>query len=167
MLFYKIYLMNAYDTEDEIGNRPLIRCFQKSGVSCFIEDCNPFLLVYVDEGLFIRELFTREFLRKSNICNKPYAESEDVLKFNDLVRFKAVPITKEELYNLLPLGANKDYIKAIEKAIFNKDNNFELSTMEELSEDRYIQFNAFQEGLTTIDPYGEEYRESKALRHRR
>ena len=167
MLFYKIYLMNPYDTEEEIGNRPLARCFQKTGVSYFIEDCNPFIIAYVDEGLFIRELFTTEFLRKSNICNKPYSESEDVLKFNDLVRFKAVPITKEELYNLLPLGANKLFVKAIEKAIFNRDNDFELSTMEELSEDRYVQLSAYQDGLTTIDPYSDRYIDMKALRHRR
>ena len=167
MLFYKIYFMNPYDTEGEIGNRPLARCFQKTGVSYYIEDCNPFLVVYIDEGLFIRELFTTDFLRKSNICNKPYAEAEDVLKFNDLVRFKAVPITKEELYNLLPLGANKEFVKAIEKAVFNIDNDFELSSMEELSEDRYVQLSAYQDGLTTINPYCDEYIDMKALRHRR
>ena len=167
MLFYKIYLMNPYDTENEIGNRPLIRCFQKANVDYYIEDCNPFLVVYVDEGLFVRELFTAEFLRRSNICNQPYSESEDILRFNDLVRFKAVPITKQELYSLLPLGNNQVFVKAIEKAIFNLDNGFELSTMEELSSDRYAQLSAFQDGLTTIDPYSERYIESKTLRYRR
>ena len=55
MLFYKIYLVNPYDTENQIGNRPLLRGYIKSGVNCLIENGIPFILAYVDDGLFIRE----------------------------------------------------------------------------------------------------------------
>ena len=167
MLFYKIYLANPYDTDNEIGNRPLARCFQKTDVSYYISDCKPFIVAYIDEGLFIRELFTKEFLRKSNICNMPYSESEDVLRFNDLIRFNAVPISKEEYNNLLPLGSNENFLLALKKAIFNDNNDFELTTMEELAEDRAVQLDAFDNGLTTIHPYSDKYIGSKALRHRR
>ena len=130
MLFYKIYLLQPYDTEDEIGNRPLIRCFQKTGVGTLVEDCYPFIVAYVDESLFIRELFTGQLLKRSNICNKPFFGKEDNLRFNDLSRFKSESISsKEELYSLLSLKRNKDFVNAITTAIFNIPNEFELSQL--------------------------------------
>lgn len=167
MLFYVIYLENAYDTEDEISNRPLVRCYQKTGVSNLLEGYIPYVVAYVDERLFLREFFTTEVLRKSNFCNKPYSDSEDILKFNDLVGFKAVPISKEEVYRLLPLKRNEDFLKAIEKAVLKKDNDFPLSTPGELEEDEACQLEAYTNGLTTIHPYSDRYREIKALRHKR
>ncbi len=167
MLFYKIYLENYYDTEDEISNRPLIRAYQKTGVTNLIEDYIPFVIAYVDEGLFIREFFTGEFLRKSNFCNKPYSDSEDVLKFNDIARFKAKAISKEDLYKLLPLKRNNAFIQAIGKAILKIDNDFELSTPSEIEEDQACQLEAYNNGLTTIHPYSDRYIEIKALRHKR
>lgn len=167
MLFYKIYLMNPYDTENEISNRPLLRGYKKLGINCLVDDDKPCIIVYVDEGMFVREFFTREFLRKSSFCNNPYSESEDILKFNDLIRFKAVAITKEELYAILPLGQNKDFIKVIQKAIFDLDNDFELTNIEESNQDKGIQFEAFDKKLTTIHPYSERYKERAALRYKR
>lgn len=168
MLFYKIYLENNYDTEDEISNRALIRCFQKSGVGNPIEDYVPYVVIMVDERLFIREFFTEELLRKSNFCNMPYSESEDILKFNDLARFNRVePISKEEAYRLLPLRMNNIFMQALSKAILKVDNDFELTTPAEMAEDEACQLDAFNNGLTDIHPYSERYREIKALHHKR
>lgn len=167
MLFYKIFLDFPYDTENQIGNRPLLRGYLKSGAEVLIEDGKPYILTYVDDGLFIREFFTTEFLRKGNFCNPLYQMPEDFIKFNELSRFRIVPVDKEELFNLLSLRKNKELLLVIQKALFNIENDFEISTMEELAADRAIQFDAYQQGLTTIDPYSAQYRENKALRYRR
>ena len=168
MLFYKIYLENNYDTEDEISNRDLIRCFQKSGVANPIEDYVPYVVIMVDEKLFIREFFTGELLRKSNFCNMPYSESEDILKFNDLARFSRVEnISKQEVYRLLPLRKNDIFMQALSKAILKVDNGFELTTPAEMAEDEACQLDAFNNGLTDIHPYSERYREIKALHKKR
>ncbi len=167
MLFYKIYLVNPYDTENQIGNRPLLRGYIKSGVNSLIENGVPFILAYVDDGLFIREFFTTEFIKKVNFCNMPFAGPEEILKFNDLARFEVKSISKDELFNLLPLKKNADFIKVLQKTLFNVDNDFELSTPEDLSGDRFVQLSAYQDGLTTIDPYSDSYMNSEALRYRR
>ena len=122
-----IYLVNPFDTEDEIGNRPLARCFQKSNVSYYISDCKPFIVAYLDGNLFLREMYTNEFLRKSNICNKQFAESEDILRFNDLIRFNAVSIKdQDEVEKLRRLKTNIDFILGIKKAIFNRLLNYPI-----------------------------------------
>ena len=167
MLFYKIYVINPFDTEAQIGNRPLLRGYLKSGANCLVENGIPVILAYVDEGLIIREFFTGEYLRKKNLCNYPYDDPEEMLRFNDLSRFEVESITKDELFDLLPLKKNADFIKTVEKAIFNVQNGFVLSTPEDLESDFTYQLSAFQDGLTTIDPYGENYQNSEALRHRR
>ena len=167
MLFYKIFLDCPYDTENQIGNRPLLRGYLKSGAEVLIEDGAPYILTYVDDGLFIREFFTTEFLRKANFCNPPYSTPEDFIKFNDLSRFRIVPVDKDELFDLLSLRKNKELLSVIQKALFNIENNLEISTIEELAADRAVQFDAYQQGLTTIDPYSQQYRENKALRYRR
>lgn len=167
MLFYKIFLDCPYDTENQIGNRPLYRGYIKSGANELVEDGVPYILTYVDDGLFIREFFTTEFLRKANFCNLPYETPEDFIKFNDLSRFRIVPVDKDELFDLLSLRKNKALLCAIQKALFNLENDFELSSMEDLAADRAIQFDAYQQGLTTIDPYSAQYRENRALRYRR
>jgi len=156
MIFYKLYLVSPYNTEKEISNRPLLRGYKKLGLDCLIEDNQPCIFVYVDESMFVRELFTGEVLRKSSFCNNPFSETEDLIKFNELINFKVVSLTREEVCNVIPLKDNSEYIKVIQKAIFGLDNDFELTNTEEENLDRLIQIEAYQKRLTTIHPFNND-----------
>ena len=58
-------------------------------------------------------------------------------------------------------------MQALSKAILKVNNDFELTTPEEMDEDEAYQLEAFNNGLTNIHPYSERYREIKALHQKR
>ncbi len=169
MIYYKIYLMNNYETEQEISNRPLKRGYLKAGVNELLNDKSlvnePFIIVFVDRDMLIHEYFTGSYLRMLNITGK--SEDNDILIFNDLIKFNFERIPEDSINKYASLRANKKLRDVIRKIIFNENNDFEVTTMEELAEDRAIQFDAYTNGLTTINPYTEEYIKDKSLRLKR
>ena len=57
------------------------------------------------------------------------------------------------VYTLLLYFAIVEYALGINNHEFNDD---EVTTMEEAAQDRAIQFDAYQKGLTTINPYDKD-----------
>jgi len=164
MIYYKIYLNNNYETQNEISNRPLERGYIKTGAINLIND-KPFLLVFIDQDMLVHEAFTGNYLRMCYITGDE--NNENILTFNDLVNFNFELVTPDEMSKFIALRNNKNLKRAIRKIIFNEENEFEVSTMEELAEDRAIQAAAYEKNLTTINPYSQSYIDKQCLRLRR
>ena len=164
MIFYKIYLVNNFETEKEISNRPLARGYEKVGANELLENY-PSIIVFIDNDMLVHEFFTGSYLRKYNITGD--SNDSAILAFNDLSQFYFELIPEQDIQKYNNLRKNLELRKVITKVIFNQNNDFELSTMEELAQDRAIQFEAFTNGLTTINPYSEEYMGNASLRYRR
>ena len=161
MIFYKIYLSNNYDTEQEISNRPLERGYIKAGAGNLINGI-PFLVVFVDNDMLVHEYFTNNYLRISNLTGN--SEDDGILTFNELIQFNFDLVSEDELNTYSKLRANKDLKKVIRKVIFNEDNEFEVTTPEECDQDRLIQENAFNNNLTSINPNTDSYLAKQSLR---
>jgi hypothetical protein len=164
MIFYKIYLINNFETDNEISNRPLARGYEKVGAKELINDY-PAIIVFIDNDMLVHEFYTGSFLRKYNITGD--REDSSILTFNDLSQFNFDLIPEEDIQKYNSLRRNLELRKVIAKVIFNQNNDFEVSTMEELAQDRAIQFDAYNNGLTTINPYSEEYMGNQSLRLKR
>ena len=164
MIYYKIYLCNNFETEKEISNRPLERGYIKTGATNLINEV-PFLVVFVDQDMLVHEYYTGGYLRMCHITGSD--EDDNILTFNDLIQFRFELVKPDELEKFVELRNNKALKKAIRKVIFNDENDFEVSTMEELAEDRAIQFDAYDKQLTSINPYTESYIGKPSLRLRR
>ena len=164
MIYYKIYLCNNYETENEISNRPLERGYIKVGAINLINE-KPFLLVFVDRDMLVHEFYTGAYLRMCNITGSD--EDDSILTFNDLIQFNFESVNDSELQKFVALRNNKNLKKVIRKVIFNEDNDIEVSTMEELAQDRAIQSTAYDNNLTSINPYTDRYINKPCLRLRR
>lgn len=165
MIFYKIYLINNFETENEISNRPLARGYEKVGAQQELINEHPAIIVFIDSNMLVHEFYTGDFLRKYNITGD--VKDSSILTFNDLSQFNFDLIPEEEIGKYSSLRKNLELRKVIAKVIFNQDNDFEVSTMEDLAEDRAIQFDAYNKGLTTINPYSEDYMGNQSLRLKR
>ncbi|MBP5684424.1 MAG: hypothetical protein J6X02_04125 [Bacilli bacterium] len=177
MIYYKIYLINNFETDKEISNRPLARGYNKAHAPQLITkypvvegntELNveyPAIIVFIDNDMLLHEFYTGNFLRMYNITGKENDSS--ILTFNDLSHFSFDLIPEEELPKYKELRKNLDLRKVIAKVIFNQDNDFEVSTMEELAEDRAIQHDAYNNNLTTVNPYSFEFIKRDSLRFKR
>ena len=154
MIYYKIYLCNNYETENEISNRPLERGYIKVGAINLINE-KPFLLVFVDRDMLVHEFYTGAYLRMCNITGSD--EDDSILTFNDLIQFNFESVNDSELQK-----SNKN-----RRGIRKEDNDIEVSTMEELAQDRAIQSTAYDNNLTSINPYTDRYINKPCLRLRR
>ena len=164
MIFYKIYLVNNYETEQEISNNPLKRGYLKAGADELIEQ-EPFILVFVDNDMLVHEFFTGQYLKGNNITGNE--NDNNVLSFNDMSYFNFLPVNYGELPKYEKLRNNKNLRLVIQKVIFNENNDFEVSNMEELANDRALQFNAYENGLTSFNPYTDSFINKRSLRLRR
>ncbi|MCQ2979167.1 MAG: hypothetical protein MJ245_05155 [Clostridia bacterium] len=134
--FYRIYFDNDYDTEEYKSNRLLLRLFRKYGFSKqFIDDGKPYLLAYEFDGKYYEMLTDVEINGRAERIKQlsVYHEINDLGMRNFLLYFAIV-----------------EYALGINNHEFNDD---EVTTMEEAAQDRAIQFDAYQKGLTTINPY--------------
>lgn len=134
--FYKIYFDNDYDTEEYISNRLLLRLFHKFGFSkYFIDDGKPYLFAYEDNGKFLEALTGTEI----------NGRAVRIKLFTFYNEINGLGMSNFILYNSLV-----EYALGINNHEFKDE---EVTTMEEAAQDRAIQFDAYEKGLSTINPY--------------
>lgn len=135
-IIYQYEYKNRYDNV----NRPLIRAFQKIGAQSLLEAGNrAILLGYFKDGK-IYELFTNNRLDYNSYHVIKEANANEILGNIDATSLDKIS-------------------KIIRKIIFDEDVNldFEVSSMEDLALDRAKQFDAYEKGLTKINPYDIKY----------
>ncbi len=139
MFFGKIVIKNNYEEEGDLVFRPLFRAYKMIGIDSLLKDNEAYILGIIDNNKFY-ELFT-----KKEICY-PKIELVDIKEFNNLV--ENIPIEKAL--------ALKEVLNVLLDESENKLGS-SLSTMEDLAQDRAIEFNAYNKEFTDINPYKEPF----------
>lgn len=139
MEFVKVIYKNDYDSVEMRGKRPLLRAYNKLGISTFIDEEDPFVLGYMVNGSI------HEFLTHVEINASEY-EVVDTNYVKSCVG-KCDNIELEKLHKLFLVIFNQQQI----------DLGCEISNSDEIAKDRAIQFEAYNNNLTSINPYDERY----------
>lgn len=134
-----IYTMD-YDTENSKSKRPLLRAYEKAGIIELIEKGCPFVLCYVHEGILYDFVTHREITSNG--------QSYEV-------------VSREDIGSLIEKMGTEKYKKlySIMCVMFfdeKQDLGFEITNLDEMNDDRRIQWNAYQNDLTEISPYDKE-----------
>ena len=141
MEYAKIIVKNDYEKRGDLVLRSYIRALKKVGKAGE-------LLLNGDEGIIFgvidldgnfHELFTN-----------------NIIDYNGYSK-----LTQSEYNNLCDIFVNLEDEKVsllqniMEAVLFDEkiDLGFEISTMEELSKDRYVEFDAYNDYLSRIDPF--------------
>ena len=141
MKFVKITYKNDYDTTDRKGKRPLLRAYEKAGVKSFIEGGNPIVLAVLNKNCLYEMLTNKPLLVK----NFEYEE----------INYEYV---RTIIHNAIDNKELRKVYDIISVMFFNEDIDlgFEISDMDEMSRDRNIQFSAYNDDLTDINPYSHD-----------
>ena len=137
MKFAKIVVKYDYEEKGDLVFRPLKRAYEKMQFSPLIENNNAILLGIVRDNNFY-ELFTWKEI--------PFSKYQE--------------IELEEFYNIID-NFSMDKVSLLKKTInaliFNKNKEIDNSVyaIEELAKDRAIEFDAYDNDLTSINPYNE------------
>ena len=131
----KIVVKNNYEKRGDLVLRSYIRALRKINAGVFLDGDNAVIYGIVDNSGIFHELYTDEVIDYDNY----------------------LPVIAEELYRPLDMNEEKKALikKIINKVLFGKnvDLDIEISTIEELSEDRAIEFDAYNNYLSRINPY--------------
>ncbi len=134
MEFGKIVIKNDYEKKGDLVLRSYIRALKKIGATTFLDGDNGYVYGIIADGVFY-ELLT----------GKP-------INYNIFE-----PVTDMDRERLMKCSEQEAAMTRLvtEKVIFNAidDIGFEISSMEDLANDRTIEYNANNKGLSAIDPY--------------
>ena len=135
MKYAKIVVKSNYEKRGDLVLRSYVRALKKVGEKGFLDGDNAFIYGVIDDNNRFHELFTNEIIDYDNYVLVDVDEIFDAY------------YTRDEHYELLN--------KIMHKVLFDKNNNLdlEISTMEELAEDRSIEFDAYDSFLSRINPY--------------
>lgn len=139
MFFGKIVIKNNYEEEGDLVFRPLFRAYKMIGIDSLLKDNEAYILGIIDNNKF-HELFTKKEIYYSKI------ELVDIKEFNNLV--ENIPIEKALML--------KDVLNVLLEENENKRGN-PLSSMEDLAQDRVVEFNGYNKEFTDINPYEEPF----------
>lgn len=134
--YVKMFFTMDYDTLDSKSRRPLLRAYQKAGVNELIENGCPFVLGYVCDGMLFDCFTNRQISISGNLVE--INDNEFVQIVNSLGNDKAKMVTN------------------IIKVMFFDENinlGFDITDMYEIGDDRRLQWQAYQIGLSDISPY--------------
>lgn len=131
----KIIVKNNYEKRGDLVLRSYIRALQKAKIGKFLDGENAVIYGFIDDNGLFHELYTGE-----------------VIDYDGYVE-----IIAEEMYRAFGLSdVEKELIKKLnEKILFGKDVkiDLEISTSEDLAKDRSIEFDAYNNCLSRINPY--------------
>ena len=132
MVLGKIIIKSDYENKGDLVFRPLVRAFLQNGFVNFIQGDKVFLLGVIKNNTFY-ELFTRKVILTSDY------EIISAYEFKDIID-----------------SLSEDQIDALRDAINNSLSSKDYySTMEDLADDRAVEFNAYNRNLSKINPYEE------------
>ena len=135
MRYAKIIVKNNYEQRGDLVLRSYVRALKKIREGRLLDGDNAIIYgVINDDGKFY-ELFTNEVIDYDNYV---YVDIEEIFDTYTM------PNNRKELLK-----------KLIEKVLFEKENdlNIEISTIEDLANDRAIEFDAYNNFLSRINPY--------------
>ena len=135
MKYAKIIVKNNYEKRGDLVLRSYIRALKKIYETRLIDGENALIYGVIDDNNEFHELFTNE-----------------VINYDDYIYVDTV-----EIFDTLMASDNQKKLlnKIMEKVLFGKDISidFEISTTEELAKDRTIEFEAYNNYLSRINPY--------------
>ena len=141
MKYVKIIIKNNYEKKGDIVLRSYIRALKRVGKvgELFLNGDQAIIFGVVDQKGKFHEIFT------SNIID--YSDYEDLThsEFNNLCEI-FVSISDEEVKHLEDV---------MESVLFGEkiDLGFDVSTRDELSSDIYVEFDAYNDSLSMINPF--------------
>ena len=135
----KIIVKSNYEKKGDLVFRPLIRMLNKCDLSGIVNDNETIILGLVQDDIFY------EFTTWKPIHNASY-KIISMEEFNCIID----NISVDNLHQLRTI---------INAMVFNKNDNinFDASMIEDLAKDRGIEFNAYNQDLSNINPYEEPY----------
>lgn len=136
MKYAKIVVKSNYEKKGDLVLRSYVRALTKIGETRLLDgQGNAFIYGVIDDFGRFHELFTNE-----------------IIDFDDYII-----INIEELIELDYISDSRKALlkKIMESVLFDKkvDLNFEISSMLELAEDRAVEFKAYNDDLSKINPY--------------
>ena len=139
MVLARIIVKNEYEEKGDLVFRPLIRSFIENGISLIVDNNKAMILGLVQDDVFY-ELSTWKPIHYSGY---EIISSEEFGKIID-------NLSVENLHVLR---------KIINELVFYKNDDMHINPgmIEELARDRGIEFTAYNESLSIINPYEEPY----------
>ena len=146
MNYAKIVVKDNYEKKGDLVLRSYIRALKKIKSKLLLDGDKAYIYGKIDENGKFHELFTKEIIDYDNY------EAASVDEVLGLV--------------YLPLTQIDQIKKIINNVLFgrNIDFDFEISSIEELAQDRTVEFQAYLNFLSRINPYmrlGEEENQEK------
>ena len=132
MVLGKIIVKSDYENKGDLVYRPLVRAYLQNGFINFMQKDKVFLLGIIKNGVFY-ELFTRKVIPTTKY------EEISVHEFKSLID----SLSEEQIEELK---------MTINDSLSGNDTH---STMEELATDRAVEFDAYNNDLSKINPYAE------------
>lgn len=139
MKYVKMIYTKDYDTTSSKSKRPLLRAFQKAGITELIENDCPFILCYTHNGKMYDFVTHREIV--ANGQSYQVVTREEVGKIVDAIGYEKYKV----LYRIMCVMFFDE----------KQDLGFEITTIDEMDSDRKEQWKAYcdEENLTDISPY--------------
>ena len=135
MEYAKIVVKNNYEQKGDLVLRSYIRALRKIHEGKLLDGENASIYGVVDNNGDFHEFFTNKVINYDNYVLVSIDELDDI---------DMIPNNRKELLK-----------KIMDKVLFNEniELDFEISTIEELAKDRAIEFDAYNNFLSRINPY--------------
>ena len=136
MKYAKIIVKSNYDKRCDLVLRSYVRALKKIGESRLLSGDNAFIYGVIDDNNVFHELFTNE-----------------VIDFDEYVY-----VDVDELFEVANMSdARRELMtKIVQKVLFKNPKvylDFDVTTLEEQSQDHYVEFEAYENHLSGINPY--------------
>lgn len=135
MKYAKIIVKNNYEQRGDLVLRSYVRAMNRINATSFLDGDNALIYGMVDDDGIFYEMFTREVI------------DYDEYEFVDRDEYMSAYASKSRI--------GDDLVKVIKFVLFNEDIElgFEISPMNELAYDRSLEFRAYDNRLSIINPY--------------
>ena len=136
MRYAKIIVKNNYEKRGDLVLRSYIRALKKINESRLLDGDNAVIYGVVNENGEFHELFTNE-----------------IIDFDEYIY-----VNIEEIFDvaMMPDDRKELLTRVMQKVLFRKERvflDFEVSSLQDLSDDRYVEMEAYEKGLSGIIPY--------------
>lgn len=141
MEYAKIVVKNNYEKRGDLVLRSYVRALKKAGKAgeLLLNGDEGFIFGVIDLDGNFHELFTNNIIDYNDYSKLTTSE------YNSLCKV-FVDLSDEEVELLQAIMATVLFEE-------KRDLGFDISTMEDLSRDRYVEFDAYNDYLSRIDPF--------------
>ena len=140
MNFGKILVKNDYEEKGDLVFRPLVRAYKKYGLDKLIQSNGVIVFGIIYKDVFY-ELFTKQAIPIDDVFYEEIS-NEEVHFIVDLLTLDELKLAMEINNAIIFKMGRRDLI---------------INSMSELANDRYVEYDAFEKSLSSINPYEEPY----------